>query len=502
MAKANYLLNLIQRTKYSPQKALFSSDISFTFAEIYQMAYALACQLEQYELKRGDKVVIQSNNQLILITLFYATQLLDLVYIPIDVHYPKDIVMDILDRTHAKIYIGSSLDQKKTIVHLSESEINYKRQEGILSISAERKADEMSVILYTSGSTGKPKGVMLSNNNLFKSAKIVFENYQWTTKDKILNLAPIHTVSGIRNSFIVPLLSESSFIYLDYSKQASFLEIIDIIYRLKATILLTSPVLIKQINLFKHKISSDKFQSLRYIMSTGNWLSVEMAKTFSKHFSVPIYNYYGLTETTGICIGQTPKHSTDIPQSIGFPLSCEIKIDTSVDDHFDRSQIGVLKIRGNNMLGYYKEQELTQKVIDKEGWFKTMDLAGLNPDGSVNLYGRYDDAFNNEYTELVFPQEIETIILEFSYISQCCVFDYTTLNGIIKIGAAITLKENLFDTHHILKSINQKIRDKLSPTKTLSRIWIVSSLPVGNYGKINRKKLKQELIDNGQSTPY
>ena len=59
------------------------------------------------------------------------------------------------------------------------------------------------------------------------------------------------------------------------------------------------------------------------------------------------------------------------------------------------------------MLGYYKNEEATSKVIDNERWFHTGDLATRNADGHIFITGRIKNMLLGANGQNIYPEEIE-----------------------------------------------------------------------------------------------
>lgn len=431
-------------------------------------------------LEAGSKVAIQSKNPRRQISVFFASQILGLVFVPLDVNYPEKTKSNILKDLQTDIFIDDDINLNVSCISKEILAENL--------LCAERNENDLSTILFTSGTTSnKPKGVMLSYSTLFKSALTIAEHYNWNHLDTVLNLADIHTMSGLRNSFIVPLITKSKLVLLDKKESSSFVKIIEQIYKFQISILLTSPLLIKQINMFSNRIEKRKFNSLKYIMTTGNSLLKEEHIKFNQYFNIPIYNYYGLTETAGICIGFTPNNENIDNEYLGYPLNSEVAI-----YKFINHDTGLLKIKNNHMLGYYKNNKLTNKVL-KDAWFYTTDVVQIAKDGLIKFIGREDDAFSLENTELVFPQEIEKIVNLHDLVSESCVFQYATKLGFMQMALAVV--GNIEDSNILLQEVNRLIIEHLGKTKIITKIFLLENLPKSNYNKLNRKKIKEILYD-------
>lgn len=88
----------------------------------------------------------------------------------------------------------------------------------------------------------------------------------------------------------------------------------------------------------------------------------------------------------------------------------------------DEQGIGEIRVKGPNvMLGYYEDEESTQKVL-KEGWFYTGDLAYFDKEGYLFLAGRKKDMIVLKNGKKVFPDELETLVNRIEEVKECIVY--------------------------------------------------------------------------------
>ena len=83
---------------------------------------------------------------------------------------------------------------------------------------------------------------------------------------------------------------------------------------------------------------------------------------------------------------------------------------------------GEVITRGENvMLGYYKNEEATKEVLDKDGWYHTGDLGTMSADGHLFLRGRIKNMLLGSNGQNVYPEEIEDKLNSMSMVSECIV---------------------------------------------------------------------------------
>ena len=136
---------------------------------------------------------------------------------------------------------------------------------------------------------------------------------------------------------------------------------------------------------------------------------------------VSVTEGYGLTETAPV-VSVRPL-GRPVFGTIGKPLSCTtVKIVDDNGKELPVGQLGTVMIRGTSVMkGYYKRQDLTDAVIDKDGWFDSGDLGLKTLDGELILRGRKKDTIVLRGGENTEPVPIEMKLQESPFIAQAVV---------------------------------------------------------------------------------
>jgi long-chain acyl-CoA synthetase len=139
---------------------------------------------------------------------------------------------------------------------------------------------------------------------------------------------------------------------------------------------------------------------LTVAVSGGAALSPDIARVFIG-LGVPIYQGYGLTETSPVVCVNRPE--SNLPASIGQPIpGIEVRIGDN-DELLTRSRCV--------MRGYWKNEEATRAMIDADGWLHSGDKARLDANGHFSIIGRIKDIIVLNNGEKVPPSEMESAIL-------------------------------------------------------------------------------------------
>ncbi len=152
-------------------------------------------------------------------------------------------------------------------------------------------------------------------------------------------------------------------------------------------------------------------------ISGGGALPSGVDKFFSA-VGILLLEGYGLTETAPVVSVRTQWQP--ITGSIGSKLDCcEVQVRDEENNLLKSGEKGILFVRGQNIMrGYYKREEFTAKVIDKDGWLNTGDLTMLGRRGEIRILGRAKDTIVLLGGENVEPLPMEDKMRESMYIGQ------------------------------------------------------------------------------------
>ncbi len=315
-------------------------------------------------------------------------------------------------------------------------------------IDAPIDADAMSILLFTSGTTGTPKGVMLSHANIASNIMDVCRASGIQMKDSNLSVLPVHhtyactcnltflyaggctaffeglkyIVSNLNEAkptffVIVPLIAEM--IYDRIWKEARKTGKETLLRRAVAVNNKTKAIGLDAGRFLFKAVTGKLGGRLNTIVSAASAISPAIVRGF-EDFGITVLQAYGLTETSPL-IAATPRLSKDRYKKAGSTGLCNITGELKIVGQ-NADGIGEVYFRGPNvMLGYYKMPEATAAVMDGD-WFNTGDLGFLDPDGWLYLTGRKKNVIVTKNGENIYPEEIEIIVNNHPFISDCMVY--------------------------------------------------------------------------------
>ena len=149
----------------------------------------------------------------------------------------------------------------------------------------------------------------------------------------------------------------------------------------------------------------------KWIVAGGAPLDPELL-AFFRGAGVPVYEGYGLTETTAPCafnVLGVPYHQGSV--GIAFP-GFELRI----------AEDGEIQVKGASVFPkYHKNGEATEDSFTEDGWYKTGDLGRIDDDGFLYIIGRKKDLIITAGGKNVSPGPIEDVIKRCEFVSQALV---------------------------------------------------------------------------------
>ena len=349
------------------------------------------------------------------------------------------------NNTNVKEYICmSKLAGYKDINTLKEEGQKLLEEGNKEYISAKIDENAMNILLFTSGTTSKSKAVMLSQKNIASNVYAMQRVEDIRSTDSNLAFLPMHHIfgstclivmlaCGARTSFpdglryVAQNLKEyevSVFVGVPLLVEAIYNKVVKEIDKQGKTKLIKNAIRVSNFLLKFHiDVRRKLFKQLidqlggkmRFVISGGAPLDPKIQKGFID-LGINVAQGYGLTETSPVIAAENMYKSRT--GSIGIPMENVTVEIVNKDDN----GIGELRAKGPNvMLGYYENEEETNKVL-KDGWFYTGDLGYIDKDGFIFITGRQKNMIVLKNGKKIFPEEIETLVNRIDLIDECMVF--------------------------------------------------------------------------------
>lgn len=503
--------------KSSPDKTAVvdKQGTRFTYAELDQAAEKVASFLKGVGVEPGDFVSVQLPGWAEFTMLYIACLKAGAVVNPILPNLREKELAHILTKCESKVFFIPAKFRKCNYWEMLEKlvskipslrqvvivEKDKKVEEGLTLakimnefestvINHGRTADDLAAVLFTSGTEGSPKGVMLTHNNIIAAEKAYAATFNLTSFDTILMPAPVAHATGFHHGVTAPFLIGAKSVLQDIFTPESSLELIE---REQCTCgnLCTSFVY-DIVNLTKrgeHDISS-----LRFFLCGGSPVPRHLVQeAFDAGFRV--MGMYGSTESVPHTASRVDDPAERIINTDGIAMhGIEVKV---ADEMRNRVPIGVQgeeASRGPNVfVGYLKEPDLTNKVLDDDGWYFSGDLCTMDETGYIRINGRKKDIIIRG-GENISSTEIENILLQHPNVKEAAVVGmpderlgerscaYVVLND-EKLGLTLDEVQTFFDYKNVAKF------------KYPERIEIIKIMPKNESCKITKFVLREDIIN-------
>lgn len=422
--------------------------ISFSSHEFVQQVEKLAGAFYAAGVTKGTTVAIISDSSPFWLMVDYALQRIGAISVPVFANISKEnLHYEIDDSAIEYVFIASQekYDQleevlicMKLVVTLNihsklRNAVSFRQffdHESTLPVISIDEND-VCTIIYTSGSTGQPKGVELTHGNFISQLNDVRLSIPISGEEIALSFLPLaHIFERMVVSYY--LVNGVSIYFADDVKNVG-----NLIREIRPTVMTVVPRLLEKIYTVMHtrvaetggikgliakaacfmaetkevtthtwldapaqalvysKMLEGMGGRLKYVICGGAPLSPKIERFFV-NIGLPLYQGYGLSETSPVICVNTPKAYRF--GSCGKKLS-SVSVKLLSD--------GELIVQGPNVMrGYHNQSAKTDEVI-QDGWFHTGDLGRIDDEGYIFIQGRKKELFKTSTGKYVSVVAIE-----------------------------------------------------------------------------------------------
>lgn len=338
---------------------------------------------------------------------------------------------------------------------------------------------------YTGGTTGVAKGAMLSHRNLCANYFQILEHNREILRKPAEILAaalPLYHIYAFTMHAICGFACGAHNILIPNPRDMKQL--------IKSLKPFKCNIFIGVNTLYNAMARSEEFARLDFsevmTCSAGGMAVTEpVAERWKAVTGHPICEGYGLSETSPVLTFNPP---SDIRSgTIGTALvDTEIKILDEMGSEVEDGTPGELTARGPQVMsGYWQRENATAEVLDKDGWFKTGDVAIRLADGYYKIVDRIKDLIIVSGFK-VYPHEVEEVVYHHPAVVEAAVVGIPSEST----GEAVKLFVVVSDQQVTEQVLMDFCRQHLTAYKVPRQVEFRTSLPKSNVGKILRKDLR------------
>jgi len=488
---------LIKNAETHPEKtALVYRETRLSYRDLAARSFALAKQLTDLGLKKGDRVGLLLQKTPEVIVSFLGAAAAGGIAFPVDSNQTLQHLQYLLNLTAPGAIIAAGsflpllegldlpLSKNKIIVAGGEPADAYAhwrdsaRGEQYLGPEIGIGMDDVAYLNLTSGTTGVPKCAVTTYDNIYWNTRAAVENLELTPEDVHLCMFPVF--SHPHELMARPLYLGGTMVLID---KISPKHIVQEINRRGVTCMMAIAAIYEALLRLKESASFE-LPSLRIPESGGMHVNPALAVQFQKEFNLSLIPVWGSTEATGIALA-SPLNGYR-PGSMGRVCSYyEAKILTENGDEAPLGEIGEMIIRGPAVCSrYYNSPEETQKHM-RDGWFHTGDMVKKDADGYFYFAGRKSGMMKVAGLK-VYPIEIEDVLNTHPKVDQVAVVKAVDgLHGEVPRAVIIPRSGEALDK----KEIRRFCEQRLSRYKVPRLIEFRKDFPRTSGGKILWREL-------------
>ncbi|MEB5476791.1 AMP-binding protein [Acinetobacter pollinis] len=351
--------------------------------------------------------------------------------------------------------------------------------------------DDTFILQYTGGTTGVSKGAELTHRNLAANMlqiRNLFESKFRTVEKpeyRFLAALPLYHIFAFTICELYGLCQGATNLLIPNPRDLPAL--VKEIAKFK-------PTFFPAVNtLFNALVHNDEFKQLDHSqmqIAVGGGMAVlpSTAEAWRKYTGIIIHEGYGLSETSPAVVFNPPV-SEEFTGTIGIPLpTTDIAILDDDGKEVALGEQGEICIRGPQVMkGYWNRPDETEKVMTKDGFFRSGDIGVMDERGYIKIVDRKKDmilvsGFN------VYPNEIEEVIAQHPKVLEVAAVGVPDERSGEVPKLFVVKKDNSLTTEELLAYA----KANLTGYKRPRFVEFMDELPKSNVGKILRKDLRKQ----------
>lgn len=513
----------VAAARFPDKPALIFFDTVLTYARLKREVDAMAGYLQsQCGVRKGDRVMLFSQNCPQFVIAYYAILRADAVVVPVNamstrqeaVHYMEDsgarvalVARELYDRVQ-------DLPLDRVIVHTYADYLEVPSSLPMPAWTGERHAEittpevidwlealaagcppqsptagteDTCVLPYTSGTTGQPKGCVHTHGTVMAA---VWSAAMWrrlSSETVFLGVAPMFHMLGMQNGMNLPILLGATVVIAprwdrDFAGEA--------ITRYKVTAWTVPTAAL--VDFFANPAAgSYDLSSLTLVTGGGGAIPETLSQLLVTKFGITLNQGYGMSETASFLFCNPLDHPK--PNSLGVPT---FGVDARIIDPeslapLEVGQVGEIVVRGGQVMkGYWNNPKGTRETfieIGGETFLRTGDLGHVDEDGYYFMTDRLKRMINVSGFK-VWPAEVENRLYEHPAILEACVIGVPDERQGEAVKALVVLKPEARGKVSE-EAIIAWARSQMAVYKAPRTIAFVENFPRSSTGKILWREL-------------
>jgi long-chain acyl-CoA synthetase len=463
--------------------ALRNDSLTLTYGQMLDSARVLAEQLRRNGAHDRTTIMVKVSNHPLDFVAFLAIWLARAVVVPVHRTAPAGVVAAMQNKAQCVLCVDLKADSNSRLDIAPLAHLRHDQVE-------RAQLRDAALVIFTSGSTGLPKGVVLTHA-AFADKLAQNQRLLGMRPDDVTLLVLNNSFSyGIWSALITlnhggtvvtqPRFSAHAFLDALVHQRVSRVGVVPTMMRTMFGALTE-----RELAQYVQRISATG--SLRDVVIGGESLGAQLSARLRGFIApVPLYDIYGLTETSTCDFILRPQDYVEHPNSIGqSAVGVTFRIVAEDQTECAPGQIGELQLRSRFiMAGYLADPVLTAAAFDGD-WFRTGDLASSDPHGFVTVVGRLKELIVRGGNKIT-PLEVERALMGCPGVAAALVAG--TADAVLgeRIQALLIAKVGeRIDAQALRAALQQRLEKYKMP----DGCYLTEQLPTGRTGKIDRTQV-------------
>jgi fatty-acyl-CoA synthase len=355
-------------------------------------------------------------------------------------------------------------------------------------------------ICYTSGTTGHPKGVVYSHRAIYLHcfASSTVDVLGICERDVILHIVPMFHA----NAWCVPfagVMNGSTQLFGGPNPQPR--DIVEIVHNERVTVVGAVPTVWIAVDSILEKEPQWDISSIRCIPIGGSAAPRTLIEKFEKKYGATMWHAWGMTEMTPLgTVGRLKSPMEALPDEErfairakqGYPAVCvDLRIvdDAGVEQPWDGTSVGEIQVRGPWVTAGYFDNPESADRFTADGWFRTGDVASIDPEGYVQITDRTKDLIKSG-GEWISSIDVETMIMGHPKVLEAAVIAVPHPKWVERPLACVVPRPG---EQVAPAEILEFLRPKLAKWALPDEVVLIDAVPKTSVGKFDKKVLRERF---------
>jgi fatty-acyl-CoA synthase len=497
----------------------------YTYADYADRVCRLAAALAKLGLKKGDRVGTFAWNSHRHMEVYFAAPLMGMVLHTVNIRLSAQDLTYIINHAEDSVLIVDAslwpllepirkdLPSVKHVIVMKDSPaaeipagaLDY---EALVADAKPVEAwpaleeTDAAGMCYTSGTTGHPKGVVYTHRGVYLHcfASSTVDVLGICERDVILHIVPMFHA----NAWCVPfagVMNGSTQIFGGPNPQPR--DIIEIVHNERVTLVGAVPTVWVAIQAILEKEPQWDISSIRCIPIGGSAAPKTLIQDFDKKYGAYMLHAWGMTEMTPLGTVCRPRSYTDnLPEEERYNIRAKqgaivagvdmrIVDDAGKIQSWDGKSVGEIQVRGPWITSGYYNNPAGAAQFTEDGWFRTGDVAAIDPEGYVQITDRTKDLIKSG-GEWISSVDMETTIMGHPKVLEAAVIAVPHPRWQERPIACVVAKPEFKGA-----ITEQEILDYLTPL--VAKWWLpdevvfIDAVPKTSVGKFDKKVLREQF---------